>query len=305
MTLAADFSWTHPDPAELVANNISDCLLYCGPAMPDNGYIQQLLAAGLSVTFIEETRQDPYVGGYDAGVARVRYAEGRVVAAGYPADCTIVYVLSDQNVAMPGAAQEAMVADHARGIDDATTRPAWMGYGNRTAIDAARTTSPKMLYSWVPATWRYDATDTLVQQIGSPINGTDVNVIQTPNWGQWGGSSPGPAPASPEVAEMFIAVGRTIYGVAVAFLVSGGRTFRTFDGAEGGYGIPQSALDWKAQPGRDGVPYIFVDADTLGQMAAPWPTKQTVTPVPPVVTPPVPTPKPLPKPTPKHKLSRP
>lgn len=74
-----------------------------------------------------------------------------------------------------------------------------------------------------------------------------------------------------EQNDMHIVVGRTVFGVSLAFLASGGRVLKTFDGAEGAYGIPQSALDWKAGAGRDAVPYVFVDPDVVGAFADPWP----------------------------------
>ena len=79
------------------------------------------------------------------------------------------------------------------------------------------------------------------------------------------------APAKKDMNDMVIAVGKTVFGVSVAFLTSGGRVLKTFDGAEGGYGIPQSALDWKAGAGRDAVPFVFVDPETVGKLAADWP----------------------------------
>lgn len=80
-----------------------------------------------------------------------------------------------------------------------------------------------------------------------------------------------PAPQIEDGNDMFIATGQTVYGVTLAVLASGGRTLKTFEGPIGAYGIPQSALDWKAEPGRDMVPFIFVDPDVLGQFATPWP----------------------------------
>ena len=90
-------------------------------------------------------------------------------------------------------------------------------------------------------------------------------------WIAAGALPPGGAPSTQEIHDMFIAVGKTVFGVPLAFLVSGGRVLRTFDGPEGAYGIPQSALDWRGQPGRDAVPYVLVDADLVGQFASPWP----------------------------------
>lgn len=82
-----------------------------------------------------------------------------------------------------------------------------------------------------------------------------------------------PSPVQ-EYEDMFIAVGKTVFGVSIAFLVTGGRVLRTFNGPEGAYGIPQDALDWRAQPGRDAVTYIFVDVEIVNQFLAPWPNSQ-------------------------------
>ena len=80
----------------------------------------------------------------------------------------------------------------------------------------------------------------------------------------------GPEPTL-EVHDMVISVGRTTFGVAIAFLLSGGRVLRTFNGPEGAYGIPQDALDWKAQPGREAVKYVYVDTELVNTLLAPWP----------------------------------
>jgi hypothetical protein len=80
-----------------------------------------------------------------------------------------------------------------------------------------------------------------------------------------------PAP-TPKEHDMVIAIGKTVYGVAIGFLLSGGRVLRLFTGPEGAFGIPTDALDWKSQPGRDVVPFVFVDPETIGVLAQPWPS---------------------------------
>lgn len=90
---------------------------------------------------------------------------------------------------------------------------------------------------------------------------------------------------SPTEDIMFIAVGRTVFGVSIAFLASGGRVLRTFNGPEGAYAIPQDALDWKAQPGRDAVPFIYVDPELVTVFLAPWPTSPGPAPEPGTLTP--------------------
>lgn len=72
--------------------------------------------------------------------------------------------------------------------------------------------------------------------------------------------------------DMVIAWGQTVFGVAISFLVSGGRVLQVFDGPVGAYGIPQKALDWKSGPGREAVALVLCDPDTIGKLASPWPT---------------------------------
>jgi len=91
-------------------------------------------------------------------------------------------------------------------------------------------------------------------------------------WVAAGAFAPDAIPTTGRIYDMFIAVGRTVFGVALGFLVTGGRVLRTFGGAEGLYGIPQTVIDWKSGDGRDAVPLVFVDADLVAQFLAPWPT---------------------------------
>lgn len=79
------------------------------------------------------------------------------------------------------------------------------------------------------------------------------------------------SPIAQGVHDMVISVGRTVFGVSIAFLLSGGRVLRTFNGPEGAYGIPTDALDWRAQAGRDAVPYVYVDSETVNVLLTPWP----------------------------------
>lgn len=76
---------------------------------------------------------------------------------------------------------------------------------------------------------------------------------------------------------MQIAVGQTIYGVTLAGVVDGGLVGDVFDGPVGAYGIPQSALDWNAQPGR-ALKYVYLDPARLA--VALTPRTATVPPAP-------------------------
>jgi hypothetical protein len=86
------------------------------------------------------------------------------------------------------------------------------------------------------------------------------------------GALPPTSSPTQEVRDVFIGVGKTVFGVPLAFLVAGGRVLRTFDGPIGAYEIPQAALDWKAaHPTRAVVPFVSIDPELVGQFATPWP----------------------------------
>ncbi|MBM4407831.1 MAG: hypothetical protein FJ038_04325 [Chloroflexi bacterium] len=87
-----------------------------------------------------------------------------------------------------------------------------------------------------------------------------------------GGALPvvgGGVTTTPEVPEMFIAWGKTVFGVPIAALIAGGRVVLDLSGPEGAYGIPQPALDWKAGGGRDAVPLINLDPVSLAAVVQP------------------------------------
>lgn len=194
---AGDEAWDHLDVPTLQSAGITDLLVYCGPAMPPVDYIDGVLGAGITITFIDEGSTAPYAVAdpYGDGVRRVQAAEAKLAGL-YPADCRIMYVLSDQDVSTPGPGDPRVQA-HAHGIDTATTRPGWLAYSNRNGVDAARSVCTRLTGSMVPATWGANGTDTLVQQIGSPVAGLDIDAIQAPEWGQW-------HPGGHDVASMYV-----------------------------------------------------------------------------------------------------
>lgn len=180
-----DESFTWVDVGTLKANGISDLFVYAGAAMPPLVYLQGVLQSGISVTFIDEGSNAPYLTGDPraAGVARVLAVESKLAAI-YPPACSIVYVISDQDSGTPGRNDPRVIA-HAAGIDSTSSRPGWVGYTNRNGVDAARPVAPHMRASWVPRTWGANVTDAIVQEIGSPVDGLDLDGIQIAEWGQW------------------------------------------------------------------------------------------------------------------------
>jgi len=165
----------------------------------------------------------------------------------------------------------------------------WNGYGPGTEVeylpgeddmvftDAARATC-SLLVKWLNTEWGfpldyYDGDRIAPIYDGfiahrSVLGGDHTDFWPREDWDRMISDSP----TAQGVHDMVVAVGKTVYGAAIAFLLSGGRVLRPFTGPEGAYGIPTDALDWKAQPGRDAVPYVFVDPETVTVLLAPWPS---------------------------------
>ncbi len=91
-------------------------------------------------------------------------------------------------------------------------------------------------------------------------------------WIAQGALAPTSGSSTQEVRDVFIAWGQTVFGVPVAALIAGGRKVLDLSGPPGAYDIPQPALDWKAVGGRDAVPLVLCDPQSLGVLlSAPEP----------------------------------
>lgn len=77
-----------------------------------------------------------------------------------------------------------------------------------------------------------------------------------------------PRSSTTGVPPMFIAWGQTVFGQPAAALIAGHRKVLDLTGPAGAFGVPQPAIDWKAQPGRDAVPLILLDPQSLGALVA-------------------------------------
>jgi hypothetical protein len=151
------------------------------------------------------------------------------------------------------------------------------GVDDQIFTDAARDACAKLVL-WINASWGinldyYDGERTPMPHLGFIAHrslaapGADhTDFWPREDWDQMISGS-----TKTKESDMVMVVGKTQFGVAIAFLVSGGRVLRTFTAAEGAYGIPQDALDWKAQSGRDAVQYVFVDQTEVNALIDPWP----------------------------------
>ena len=86
------------------------------------------------------------------------------------------------------------------------------------------------------------------------------------NYGE--GTVQQPEPELPKENIMYIVVGDQEYLGRIAFCVDGSyRVGEPFTGAQGPYGIPQSAYDWNNDGGRD-LKYVFLDGPRLEEVFA-------------------------------------
>lgn len=92
-----DYSFSRPNPAALKAAGIDGVIRYAtgvGKGISRDEY-NILVAAGLTVTLVQEGGNQPALGGFNAGVRDALVANAAGTAVGYPADCTIFYVAED------------------------------------------------------------------------------------------------------------------------------------------------------------------------------------------------------------------
>lgn len=80
--------------------------------------------------------------------------------------------------------------------------------------------------------------------------------------------APGGATAQQEIADMYICWGTTVFGQPAGALISGSKKILDLTGPAGAYGVPQPVIDWKAQPGRDAVPLVLLDPQSLAVLVA-------------------------------------
>ena len=161
---------------------VLDWLRYTGSARPDAGWVNACLAAGLNVTFIQESYSTRSSEGYDVGVADCRYAEARAREV-HPGVRSIAVVFSDGNYADAWDASE-----YGRGWSDTATLP-FFGYGAHGVLDSGLTGAQRGRGAallvlgndgqpgrWVPETW--GPTNLIGQVVApSPVANTDLNHV--------------------------------------------------------------------------------------------------------------------------------
>lgn len=146
-----------------------DWLRYTGSARPDAGWVNSCLAAGLIVTFIQESYPSRSSEGFDVGVADCRFAEARAREV-HPGVRSIAVVVSDGN-----GADNWDASEYGRGWQSVATLP-FFAYGAVPICESFARGAPASLGTWVPETW---GQGTLMSQVvgPSPVADTDLNHV--------------------------------------------------------------------------------------------------------------------------------
>lgn len=288
MGWAADAA-TNPDVAHLKETGCEFICRYVGTRYQAYGvtrdYIDRCVHNGVGVGLIFEEWANQFKTGFDGAVQSCHRMMEGWERLGAPKDGSVIpmVVLVDPAPSAVVGAEDALQA-YARGWDYILSEygfAEWTGYGSKYGLDLAARATSRMTRKWGVGTWGYgerpngslpDHVDAdMIQHANkhAPVPRTDYNTVFRPDMGQWGG--PVVQRKQERIYDMYIGWGQTVYGVPLAFLVSGGRVLKTFDGPSGYLGITQSALDWKAGAGREAVPYVLLDPETIGALAYPWP----------------------------------
>ncbi len=192
MTSALDFSYARPTPQEILGAGVKGVLVYTGNARPDQGYIDSLRSAGITVTFIMETYSQRSQAGFQAGVLDCQFAEQRARERGH--NGSIAVVVSDGN-----GADNWDASQYGAGWQSVATLP-FFSYGAQPICESFNRGAPRSLGTWVPSTW---GQGTLMSQlvVQSPVAGTDLNTVHAD---YTGGTVPVPPTAKDDDMPLYI-----------------------------------------------------------------------------------------------------
>lgn len=138
-----------------------------------------LLAAGKSICVAWESYASRAGEGYNAGRADCGSAEALADSLAVPADAAIYYAVDYD-------ADPATIRPYFQGVNESHRRPVG-GYGSFRVVEALFDWG-LITYGWQATAWskgQHSGRAHLFQRVGSPVDGTDVNDVLQPDWGQW------------------------------------------------------------------------------------------------------------------------
>ena len=243
-------------PSDVLANDGEGVLVYSGSARPSDAYVALFSTERLHHAWIFESSQDRAV----AGTPDQNYANGKSDCAAHerriPAGEFSYVVACDLN---NGSLHGRNTQPYLQGWADQTRELAFGQYGSSDAINQGMHLGGKLQKFWGVVDWNplgypdnhprniqywQQLGADLIQLIGTPIPGTDQNLVLKPSW--WTASAP--APVTKRTDDMYI-------GVNINegwFVVEGGRISSHFVGTpQPPYGVPSDLTGaWGGVPSK-------------------------------------------------------
>jgi hypothetical protein len=240
-TYAYDQSDGRATPTDVLTHDGEGVLVYSGLDRPDDSYLVPFDTDTLHHAWTFESSRDRAVAGnddqnYRQGVSDCQWHEGRI-PAGY---FTYVVACDLNNNSLAGRNTQPYL----QGWSDTTREPAFGQYGSSDAINQGMRLGGKLQKFWGVVNWNplgypdnhpaniqywINLGVDLIQLIGTPIPGTDQNIVAKPNW--WSASTTAPVR---RMDDMYIGVNKT----EGWFIVEGGKISAHFIGTPNAYGIP-------------------------------------------------------------------
>lgn len=171
-TLAVDYSFARPSLATIRSQGFVAVGRYLGNSsskLITDAEAKQIRAHGLGLWLVWETTAVRATAGHAAGVADAKAARAQAAKVGYPTNAPIFFAVDFD-------ATPAQVRSYFEGVHSVLGGRTGV-YGGIRVTEGLRDLCP---FRWQTAAWsggKVDPECHLYQRIGSPISGTDVNVI--------------------------------------------------------------------------------------------------------------------------------
>lgn len=163
---------------------------------------QAFIAAGMTVTLVQERGDQPALGGYAAGATDAKAANAAADAVGMPRGAQgAIYYVGDDPAPLPAARWPAVVSyfTAVRDVHAASGRRIGC-YGSGPQINNTRRYIPQVTLEWCVRTWGLSAHPNLIQEPNTTLNTLghtiDANTAVGADWGQWPFAAAPSAPAA-------------------------------------------------------------------------------------------------------------
>ncbi len=210
MTTFIDYAWWQVSPAQLKAMGFSGVMRYIshdGSKDITAVEIANLRAAGFDIGIVFESTGSRSAEGFGAGHDDAIFANQRLDALGYPANCLVTYAVDFD-------AAPSQVQPYFDGVASVVGRPS-APYGGIRVVDGVRYPAP---FAWQTEAWSGGRVSARAGLLQDGFHSTyDSNQVLIADFGQWR-ARPTPPPQEEDDVAFVISTD----GEAGQYLISGG-----------------------------------------------------------------------------------